>query len=185
MKHIFTIVTIMIIGALLALSQTTPVKATEKEAESAALLAAHFPTVDPRVEKLQNYLAAHNSPLTGETSHFINEADHWGIDWKLVAAIAGVESTFGKHIPTNSYNAWGWGVFTGATDGVHFENWHDGIVRVSAGLKTNYINRGAVTIEQIGRIYAASPNWSWKVRFFLDQIDTYQPTNPRQIDITI
>ncbi len=178
-------VTVIVFGALLALSRTSPVKATEKEAESAAVLVAHTPTADPRVEKLQNYLASRNSPLAGETTNFIHEADHWGIDWKLVAAIAGVESTFGKHIPTSSYNAWGWGVYTGATDGIHFENWHDGISKVSAGLKSNYIDRGAVTVEQIGRIYAASPNWSWKVRFFLEQIDAYQPTNTRQIDITI
>lgn len=185
MKHFSTMGTIIILGALLALSQTSPVKAIEKEAESAAVLTVHVPEEDPRIDKLQNYLTSHNSPLTVEAQRFITEADYWGLDWKLVAAIAGVESTFGKHTPTNSYNAWGWGVFTGATDGVHFENWHDGISKVSAGLKTNYIDRGAITVEQIGRIYAASPNWSWKVRFFLDQIDTYQPKNTWQIDITI
>lgn len=185
MKHTFTIRAVLMFTALFVLSSTTPAIAYQKEAESAAVLAAHAPSEDPRVDTLEHYLASHDSPLTAETPHFIHEADHWGLDWKLVAAIAGVESTFGKHIPTNSYNAWGWGVFTGATDGMHFESWHDGITKVSAGLKTNYIDHGAESIEQIGRIYAASPNWSWKVRFFLDQIDAYQPTTTRQIDITI
>ena len=31
-----------------------------------------------------------------------------GLDYRLVPAISGVESTFGKHIPDNSYNAYGW-----------------------------------------------------------------------------
>ncbi len=155
------------------------------EAGAAAQLSMHSVAIDSRVQQLTDYLASHNSPLTGSARHFVNEADRLGLDWKLVVAIAGVESTFGRHIPTGSFNAWGWAVFTGRQFGAAFENWEKGITTVSEGLRYNYIDKGAVTIEQIGRIYAASPVWSQKVRFFLAKIEQFAPTRSGQLDITI
>ncbi|OGG23634.1 hypothetical protein A3A79_00290 [Candidatus Gottesmanbacteria bacterium RIFCSPLOWO2_01_FULL_43_11b] len=168
----------------LFLSALTPVFA-EGESDAAASLVAHAASQDERVERLTDFLASQNSPFADEASYFVAEADRLNLDWKLVAAIAGVESTFGKHIPTGSYNAWGWGVFTGTQWGVAFANWRDGITQVSEGIKFNYIDKGAETIEQIGRIYAASPAWSWKVHFFLDQIEAFAPNDSTQLDITI
>lgn len=140
---------------------------------------------DPRVVKLEAYLQSHNSPLTNEASHFVSEADRLGLDWKLVAAISGVESTFGKFVPRNSYNGWGWAIFTGQNDGMHFGSWKDGITVVSEGLKYRYIDKGAKTIDQIGRIYAASPTWSTKVRFFLQKIEDFTPTGVEHLSVTI
>lgn len=142
-------------------------------------------TEDERVSRLKHYLEAHNSPLSESANHFVSEADRLGLDWKLVAAISGVESTFGKHIPANSYNGWGWGVFTGKQDGIHFANWNDGITKVSEGLKHRYIDKGATSIEQIGRIYAASPVWSTKVRFFINKIEAFEPTRVEHLAVTI
>lgn len=157
----------------------------QAESNAAASLVVHVVDSDLRVSQLEAYLSSHSSPLVDEAKHFVSEADRLELDWKLVAAIAGVESTFGKHIPTNSFNAWGWGVFTGAVDGIHFKDWKDGITQVSEGLRYNYIDKGAETIEQMGRIYAASPAWSWKVRFFLDQIEEFTPGRIDQLAVTI
>lgn len=162
----------------------TPVFA-QAESDPAASLVVHVVASDPRVRQLEAYLDSHGSPLTEAASHFVSEADRLTLDWKLVAAIAGVESTFGKHIPTGSFNAWGWGVFTGTQSGVNFKDWNAGITQVSEGLRYTYIDKGAETIEQMGRIYAASPAWAWKVRFFLNEIDSFAPKNPNDLDITI
>lgn len=172
--------------ALLALflSAVTPAMA-QVESNAAATLAGHLAWQDERVDQLRDFLNSLNSPLAQNAPHFVSEADRLGLDWKLVAAIAGVESTFGKHIPTASYNAWGWGVFTGQSRGVNFKDWKDGISQVSQGLRYNYIDKGAESIEQIGRIYAASPAWPWKVRFFLAQIESFSPSRASQLDITI
>src|SRR3989344_6138052 len=140
---------------------------------------------DPRVSKLEAYLETHNSPLSKEADYFVSEADRLGLDWKLVVAIAGVESTFGKFVPRNSYNGWGWAIYTGQSDGRHFSDWKEGITVVSEGLKYKYIDRGATTIEQIGRIYAASPAWSSKVRFFLQKIDDFEPIRVEHLTVTI
>lgn len=140
---------------------------------------------DERVMRLKTYLESHDSPLTDSADHFVAEADRLGLDWKLVAAIAGVESTFGKHVPANSYNGWGWGIFTGASDGIHFKNWDDGITVVSEGLRHRYMDKGATSVEQIGRIYAASPVWSAKVNFFLQKIEEFELARVDHLAVTI
>jgi hypothetical protein len=159
----------------------------ESEAGSAGTLAMRQVDVsDTRAQKLRAYLASYNSPLAADADTFIEEADKNGLDWKLVAAIAGVESTFGKEIPTGSYNAWGWGVFTGAQDGVHFTDWTDGITKVSEGLKTNYVDRGAKTVYDIGWMYAANgDSWSSHVRYFINQLEAFKPVDVSQLPVSI
>lgn len=162
-----------------------PAFAQESEAGEAAKLSFGQMLRDERVDKLRSYLTSHNSPLTDEAPHFVAEADRLDLDWKLVAAISGVESTFGKHTPPGSYNGWGWGIPTGAQSGIAFESWKHGITSVSEGLKYRYIDRGATSIEQIGRIYAASPRWSGNVRFFLNQIEAFIPADPSLLAVTL
>ncbi len=142
-------------------------------------------TIDQRAVQLEAYLRSHNSPLASEAGFLIKEADRLNLDWKLVAAIAGTESTFGKRIPSNSYNAWGWAIFTGHNDGKHFVSWKDGITTVSEGLRYKYMDKGATTIEQIGRIYAASPRWATNVHFFLNAIDGFAPKAVGDLAVTI
>lgn len=176
----------MLVGSIF-INWHRPVAAVEvlEAGTSASPVVATMPTTDSRVTKLKAYLEMHNSPLAGSAGHFISEADRLGLDWKLVAAIAGVESTFGKHVPRNSYNGWGWGIFTGASDGIHFRSWNDGITTVSEGLKYNYVDKGASSLEQMGRRYAASPVWSAKVRFFLNKIEAFEPIGVDHLAVTI
>lgn len=161
------------------------VHAASPEAGAAAQLTFAQITRDERIDQLRAYLTMHNSPLSDEAPHFISEADRLGLDWKLVAAIAGTESTFGKHVPGGSYNGWGWGIPTGAQSGIAFKSWKQGITTVSEGLKYRYVNRGAVSVEQIGRIYAASPRWAGNVRFFINQIESFTPADPSLLAVTL
>lgn len=178
--------TFVSITVLLLLGLPARVSATDTSVSAASAKSAGTSvTPDDRALKLKAYLAALDSPMEDSAGHFVSEADRLNLDWKLVAAIAGVESTFGKHIPTNSYNGWGWGVFTGAQDGVHFADWNDGITKVSEGLRYNYVDKGATSVEQMGRIYAASPAWSWKVNFFLKNIEEFAPRRASQLAVTI
>ncbi len=64
---------------------------------------------DLRAQEIQIYLEKHGSPLAGEARVFVEEADKNHLDYRLVAAIAGVESTFAKQYVFGTYNAWGWG----------------------------------------------------------------------------
>lgn len=137
--------------------------------------------LDNRAEILSSYLAQKNSPLQYHAQDFIDAADTYDLDWKLVPAISGVESTFGKHIPAASYNGWGWGVY--GNNALGFRSWRDGIFTVSEGLKTKYVDRGLTTPTAMNRIYASSPTWGTKVDFFLTDIQNYAQSYKSPDDI--
>lgn len=125
---------------------------------------------DPRIKKLEAFLAKHNSPLTPYSQKFIEAADLYQLDWKLVTAITGVESSFGKRIPFNSYNAYGW-----ANGNYYFQSWEQSIDHVSRYLKEKYVDRGLDTPLKIGPVYAPpSPAWANKVVFFMKQIECFE-----------
>ena len=163
------IVSVTIIRILLMFVFVRPAYSFDTAGASAQLL-LQCKVADPRVSVLEDYLKSHNSPLAPYASHFIERADFYGLqDWRLVPAITGVESTFGKAIPKNSYNAYGW-----ANGAYSFNSWEESIDVVTKSLKTKYIDRGANTIEKIGRIYAPpSHTWAGKVHFFMDKISEF------------
>ncbi len=186
MKNIRTI----IVSALVILCFSALAKQAEasdvQQVDTAQLTAGTAIETDNRVQTLRAFLHAYNSPLEGEAKTFVTEADRNNIDWKLVVAIAGTESTFGQNIPKGSFNAWGWGVCTGTDDGVHFKDWSDGIVQVSKGLRTNYFDHGAKNLNDIGWIYAANgDSWATHVQFFIDKINAFIPTDPHYLNVTI
>ncbi len=133
--------------------------------------------LDDRAKILADYLAAHDSPLQYHAQDFIDAADAYQMDWKLVPAISGVESTFGKAIP-GGYNAWGWGVY--GDQALGFKSWRDGIFTVSGGLKQNYIDKGLTDPFSMNHVYAASPAWGAHVNFFLNDLDNYVKNYPTQ-----
>lgn len=123
--------------------------------------------VDVRVKKVEKFLTRYNSPLTPYAAVFVASADKYGIDWRLVPAIAGVESTFGKHIPPRSYNAYGW---NGGK--YRFQSWEHSIDYVSRALGEKYYARGLNTPSKIGRVYAPpSTTWSGNVTKFINQLE--------------
>lgn len=180
-------ISVILLVLLILFGGITNVNAEEKAADSAAELAGFKSLiVDERVTRLRAYLQSYRSPLAEDADAFVREADRNGLDWKLVAAIAGTESTFGRHIPPGSYNAWGWGIPTGAQSGIGFRSWEEGIMTVSEGLKTRYFGRGAKTIYDVGWIYAANGNsWGNHVTFFLHQIEAFVPTGSEYLQVSI
>lgn len=154
---------------LLLISTTKPVsfEKVEREALDETISAVR---VDPRAEVLAAYLAKHNSPLQFNAQDFIDASNTYNLDWRLVAAISGVESTFGKFIP-GGYNGWGWGVY--GKNALYFKSWRDGIFTVSKGLRENYVNKGLTTPHAMNRIYAASPHWGWKVTYFMNDMQNF------------
>jgi hypothetical protein len=128
---------------------------------------------DSRTHMLEAYLTRYNSPLSGHAAIFVKEADKNQLDYRLLVAIAGVESTFGKRIPTNSYNGWGWGIYGDNTHG--FASWTDAIETISRELRTKYMDKwGAKTVHDIGSYYASDPNWANKVTHFLNDFDQFE-----------
>lgn len=98
-------------------------------------------TGNSSVIQLHNYLVSQGSPMAGSAATFIEVAQKYGINWKLLPAIADTESGLGKVIPINangtpSYNAFGYGVTGG--DYIPFSSWNDAIEKVAAGIVSAY-----------------------------------------------
>ena len=174
-------ITTLFIGLFIAVMvMTFPQEAQAKTAATSAALSpvAIQKAEDNRAQILQDYLESRNSPLAPYATTFIIEADKNDLDWKLVAAISGLESSFGLHIPSNSYNGWGYGVY--GNNVRRFGSWNEGIAVVSKALREDYITKwGAKTIPEIGRIYAASPTWAQRVQYFMDDIEKFEKKQAR------
>lgn len=126
--------------------------------------------LDNKARILSAYLANFDSPLQYHAQDFIDASEAYGVDWKLIPAIAGVESTFGKHIP-GGFNAWGWGVY--GTQAIYFSSWRDGIFTLAKGLREGYLNKGLNDPYSMNRIYAASPSWGTKVSYFMQDLQNF------------
>ena len=129
---------------------------------------------DKRADTLRQFLAKYNSQLADSAEDFVAAADFYGLDWKMLPAIAGIESTFGKQMIQGTYNAYGWG---GGT--IRFESWSDGIWTISKAIKEKYMAKGATTIHKIGRIYCPpNPLWTSKVQSFMNKIEATTSLTP-------
>ena len=127
---------------------------------------------DVRITKLEEYLAQKQSILADQAEIFIQMSDKYGLaeydlDF-LVPAITGLESSYAKHYPQGSYNAYGWngGDF-------YWDSWEESIEHVTRVLRQKYIDRGADTVWKIGPIYAESPTWAQRVAFIKGQIEAF------------
>lgn len=125
---------------------------------------------DKEAKILGEYLEQFNSPLQYHAQDFVDAARVYGLDWKMLPAIAGVESTFGKKIP-GGYNGWGWGVY--GTQAIYFDSWKEAIFTISKGLRENYLNKGLTNPYSINRLYAASPHWGAKVAYFMKDLEQF------------
>lgn len=166
--------------SLLTFLPVTSTKADIRTEVPEQVMEVYAKPLDSRAIILKDYLAKYNSPLVDQAQVFVEAADHYGVDWKLVPSIAGVESTFGKFTPGNyaypSYNAWGWGVY--GTQSLGFNSWRHGIFTVTEGLKKNYINKGLTDPYAMNRIYASSPTWGSKVTYFMGDLDSFAKNHP-------
>lgn len=112
---------------------------------------------------MKNVLKKYNSPLVGQIDSFMNTCLEFELDCFLLPSIAGLESTFGQFLLPESYNPFGWG-----GGYITFDDWSEGIYTVGKGLRKSYINKGAETLEDIGRIYSESTTWSPRVQYFIN-----------------
>jgi len=129
---------------------------------------------DERITILEQFLNEQGSPLANQAAALIEAADTYKFDWRLLPAIAGKESSYGKNIPwekdKSSYNAWGWGVY--GQKAPRFSSWEKAINTVAAGLRHEYYNEGYITPELIVKKFAPRSYGSWErdVKTIMEQI---------------
>lgn len=161
----------LVMAFLLAITVfPTHIYAESTSATSAALTPEVMPirkATDIRVTALEFIFAKYHSPLLPYAKVYVEMADKYGVDWKLLPSISGLESTFGKALLSGTHNAYGWG---GGT--IYFKSWEDGIETINRALKENYMGKWKATdVWSIGHIYAASPTWAVRVNHFMNEIN--------------
>lgn len=135
-----------------------------------------YVVTDPRIIAMRKFLIDYRSPMYPYADVFIIEADKYGLDWRLVASITGVESAFGNMIPYKSNNGWGW---RGGPNGnfSNFTTWRQGIEVVTRGLALGYGIK--LTPFQIEPTYCPpcgqNPAHSWAngVTKYMNELDYY------------
>lgn len=133
-------------------------------------------SLDERAPLLKGYLKAKGSPLAPYAEEMIVTSDKYQFDWRLLPAIAGKESSFGRKIPWDkqeqkqSYNAWGWGIYGNQV--LSFSSWEEGIEKVGAGLRDGYFNKNLMTLEDIMRYFTPRSDGSWArdVSYFMEEM---------------
>lgn len=120
---------------------------------------------DWRIKRLEEFLTKNNSPLAVVAPVFVVAADIYRFDWRLLPAITGKESSYGKKVPwdnqngQHSYNPFGWGVYGDKI--VSFGSWEDGILKVAAGLRREYFDKELLTTELVMRKFTPRSDGSW------------------------
>ena len=151
-------------------SLSTPIFALSGNSENLSV-SGKVIAEDARVEIVRHYLEANESELLPYTEFLVAAADKYGLDYRLLPAIAQKESGLCRAIPEGSHNCWGWGIHSKGT--LMFDNYEEAIETVSTGLRENYIEKGYITPEQIMKKYAHpdSTTWAEGVSSYMSQME--------------
>ena len=124
-----------------------------------------------KVVKLEEFFDKYNSPLKSHSQDFVDTAEKYGLDYKLLPAIACMESSCGKNLIQESYNPFGWGIY--GNQAIYFKDYTEAIDTVGKGISENYVAKGYDTPEEIAPIYTPPNHVKWLsgVRFFINEIE--------------
>lgn len=124
---------------------------------------------DNRAARLEKFLRSQGSPMAPAAQDLVKIADQYGLDYKLLPAIAGVESTYGLTIPTGSYNPYGW-----SNGNFYFGSWVAASSYVSSQINQRWGYMGKITPWKIGPYYAANPTWPSHVQRYMTLISNFK-----------
>jgi len=122
---------------------------------------------------IKEYLNRYNSPLFPYSDNIVEAGRQYGVDPRLIVAIAQQESNLGKKSPPDCFNAWGWGIHERGTK--CFSNWEEAIDIVTRGIARSYCDKGLCDDPCIMmRKYTPKSNGSWcaGVKQFLTEMET-------------
>jgi len=131
----------------------------------------------PDAAQIDDFLAAHSSPMTGTGATFVAEGRAYGVDPAFLVAISGAETSFGQLLYAENgdqctYNAFNW--FFGPTwPQSDFGSWDEAIGRVAQGLAGElYYGAGLYSVDAIAPRYCpdGTGNWISNVTSFMTQL---------------
>lgn len=129
-------------------------------------------TPDVRAEKIDQYFKSNNMPLAGYGQKMVEVADKNDIDWRLIPALAVIESTGGKYACKSvTFSAFGWGSCK-----IGFKSYDDAIESLGKNLGGNNPNtkqyyHGEDTKGILARYNSVIPDYTAKVMRVMDAIE--------------
>jgi hypothetical protein len=125
---------------------------------------------DARKTIVKEFFKKYKSDLLAYSDEVVDSADKYGLDYRLIPAIAMEESTGCRNAPKNSYNCWGFGIYGKKV--TKFDNYSQAIDTVTKTLANQYKANGLETPEQIMTRYTPGSNGSWAkgVTNFMNQL---------------
>lgn len=129
---------------------------------------------DSRAQIIDRALAKYKCPMIGQGETIVKYGDKYGVDPYLIYAISQQESNCGKKIPKNSFNPFGFAVYTGQEKGAEFNSWEHAI-EMEAQLLASYHAKGLIEPCQIMLRYTPSSfskgsPWCKGVNYFINEI---------------
>ena len=150
-----------------------PQYAEAKEIDSGVLAREKQRQIE--INKVRTFLTKYNSPLTPYSDVIVDEAYIYGIDYKVITSIAGVESTFCKFpAPDAKYNCWGWTSTTAPSHFYRFTSYREAISYITEKLAND---RAYTTFQQTKSISDlaehynnGSQSWINSLNWFIERI---------------
>ncbi|MCR4305822.1 MAG: glucosaminidase domain-containing protein [Candidatus Daviesbacteria bacterium] len=128
---------------------------------------------DGRAKIIEDFFKGYKAPLSDASETFIEVADKYQLDYRLLPAIAMQESNGGKRVIKDSYNPFGYGIYGKLV--VRFNSWEEAIERVGRALREDYLNKGLKNPTQIMAKYtppslAIGGTWAKGVNTFMEEL---------------
>ena len=141
--------------------------------KSEAAITDEIGSADGRAKIIEDFFSIHKSPLSAHSNNFIQVADKYKLDYKLLPAISMQESNGGKKVIADSFNPFGYGIY--GKMALKFPSWDEAIERVGRALREDYLNQGLKTPQQIMTKYTPPSltkegAWAKGVSSFMEEL---------------
>ena len=125
-----------------------------------------------RIETLEAFFKRYNSPLEEFATDIVDNADKYGLDYRLLPAIAMQESTLCLKAPRDTNNCWGFGIY--GKKRTAFPSLADAIETISRTLAREYHAQGLIEPVDIMSKYTPSNSGEWaeNVSYVMDRIES-------------
>lgn len=128
---------------------------------------------DARAKIIKDFFTGYISPLADLGQQFVDVADKYQLDYRLLPSIAMQESLGGKKVIKDSHNPFGYGIYEDLV--IRFNSWEEAIERVGRALREDYLNQGLKNPAQIMAKYtppalSKGGNWAKGVSSFMEEL---------------
>jgi hypothetical protein len=130
---------------------------------------------DKRIFRLQTFFTQKKSPLAESAKDFVEIADQFGLDWKLLPAISGVESGFETNGNVTDYNPFGY--MCGAHP-CRFNSYRQALIKVAGTItrgKAYFRFQRSGEIYELAQVYNGGDKEKWQrnVEYFRKEVEKW------------